>query len=182
MEEPQIWINITFNDYNLIKGKDEFLEELRSKAIVQERTKWYPAACTGFEIETIKVLVNSPILLYVGEVIFSGLIWDAIKSVFHFIFSKIIELKNKNRELEIEKIEFEFNDLSIIIIEDVDTNNTKLLNQLQKLNEYLLIMEKYNIENIRAFTIKNESSWMISYNNGCDECIYSPINQTITNC
>ena len=52
--ETKIWVNITFNVYEQLKGKDEFLATLNQEGIVvQERKIWHPAACTGQEIDAI---------------------------------------------------------------------------------------------------------------------------------
>lgn len=44
--ETKILVNITFNAYDQLVGKDEFLAALkRDGIVVQEREKWQPAAC-----------------------------------------------------------------------------------------------------------------------------------------
>lgn len=44
--ETKIWVNITFNAYDQLVGKDEFLAALKIDGIVvHERENWKPAAC-----------------------------------------------------------------------------------------------------------------------------------------
>lgn len=85
--ETKILVNITFNAYDQLVGKDEFLAALkRDGIVVQEREKWQPAACTGQEIDIILVLINNPFVQYLADVFYG---WDGIW-IHDALYSKVV--------------------------------------------------------------------------------------------
>ncbi len=195
--ETKIWINITFNAENRIKGKNEFMASLQQDGVViQERKTWLPAACTGQEIEIFQILINSDFL---KDVVIYGAAWDIFKEFCKVLFPNLKSLKDYNAELSIGCLDFEFNDISIKIQDLYNADYICLMNAFVDMTNHLEHLNQNEITEIKEitlpyiqnteyseegdtrkyitpidFTDQTDFLWKIAYNNGCNTCYYNP--------
>lgn len=202
--ETKIWVNITFNAYNQLEGKDEFLSTLKQEGIVvQERREWQPAACTGQEIDTILVLINNPIFLYLAKVAMDGMAFGLMMHYIPKLFEALGRLKEQNEDFSVECIQFEFDDITIKIKNLHDVDYAYLQDTFFNMGGHIEYLNQHGINDIREislpyvkreddfednrdtyvtsweFTEEIDYYWRIKYADGCTTCYYNPKEKSI---
>lgn len=202
--ETKIWVNITFNAYDQLVGKDEFLAALkREGVVVQEREKWYPAACTGQEIDIILVLINNPVVQHMAEVAMDGMVWGLMTRFIPKLFEGLGQLKEQNQDFSLECLQFEFDDVTIKIKDLHNVDYAYLQDTFFNLGEHIESLNQQGIDDIREISlpyVKRDENyvdngeiymtsgdiakeidyfWKIIYGNGCMICYYNPKEKTI---
>ena len=202
--ETKIWVNITFNAYDQLVGKDEFLAALkREGVVVQEREKWYPAACTGQEIDIILVLINNPVVQHMAEVVMDGMVWGLMTRFIPKLFEGLGQLKEQNQDFSLECLQFEFDDVTIKIKDLHNVDYAYLQDTFFNLGEHIESLNQQGIDDIREISlpyVKRDENyvdngeiymtsgnfakeidyfWKIIYGNGCMICYYNPKEKTI---
>ncbi len=197
--EAKIWVNITFNAYDQLVGKNEFLTELKREGIVvQEREKWYPAACTGQEIDIILVLINNPIVQYLAKVAMDGMVFGLMTHYIPRLFEALGKLKEQNQDFSVECLQFEFDDITIKIKDLYDVDYTYLQDTFFNMGEHIESLNQQGINDIREISlpyVKRDKDfedngeiymidwnyakemdyfWKIIYSDGCMICYYNP--------
>lgn len=202
--ETKIWVNITFNAYDQLKGKDEFLVALKQDGVVvQERKEWYPAFCTGQEIGIVYILVNSPIFQFFVEAAAAGMAWDMAKEYIPKMFDALRKLKKQNQDFSVGCLRFEFDDITIKIRSLYDVDYAYLQDTFFNMGEHIEYLNAHDITDIREislpyvkedknfeenqdkyttpweFTKEIDYYWRIEYRNGCMTCYYNPREKAI---
>ena len=202
--ETKIWVNITFNAYDQLKGKDEFLVALKQDGVVvQERKKWYPAFCTGKEIGIVYILINSPIFQFFVEAAAAGMAWDLAKEYIPKMFDALRKLKKQNQDFSVGCLRFEFDDVTIKILSLQDVDYAYLRDTFFNMREHIEYLNTHDITDIREislpyvkedknfeenqdkyttpweFTKEIDYYWRIEYGNGCMTCYYNPKDKAI---
>lgn len=202
--EIKIWINITFNSYNQLDGKDEFLTTLKQDGVViQKRTKWYPSYCTGQEISLLQVFINSPWIPFIVEAAAAGMLWDMAKAYIPKLFEALGRLKEQNQDFSVGCMQFEFDDITIKIKDLHNVDYAYLQDTFFNMGLHIEYLNQQKINNIREISlpyVKREEDfednrekyllslnfsneidyfWKINYADGCMTCYYNPRNKTI---
>lgn len=197
--ETKIWVNITFNTDEQLQGKDEFLATLKQEGIVvQERKKWYPAYCSGQEVEVLQMLINSPFFNFAVGAIAGGAFWDTIKYVIKKLFEALSRLKEQNQDFSVESLLFEFDDITIKIKDLHDVDYAYLQDTFFNMGEHIEYLNQQEVNDIReislpyvkkdddfeenrieyetplGFTKEVDYYWKIKYADGCMTCYYNP--------
>lgn len=190
-----LWIRITFNSNNYLKGKDSFVSELKKICPVQVREEWYPSACTCFEFY-IELFVNSPIGVFIKDVVLPGMAFEITKSAFFSISNSLKKFLGKNEEYNLEYLQLSFDDITIKIN---DVNSYGFLLRFSKsLPHHLDVLKTLDVREISKielpFILSNDFDegyddpilyptddnkeedyiWKITYLYGCDICYYCP--------
>ena len=202
--ETNIWVNITFNAYDQLQGKDEFLATLKQEGIVvQERKKWYPAYCSGQEVEVLQMLINSPFFSFAVGAIAGGAFWDTIKYVIKKLFEALSRLKEQNQDFSVESLQFEFDDITIKIRDLRDVDYAYLQDTFFNMGEHIEYLNQQKVNDIREislpyvkkgddfeenrigyetpleFTKEVDYYWKIEYGDGCMACYYNSKDKVI---
>ena len=202
--ETKIWVNITFNVYDQLKGKDEFLATLNQEGIVvQERKKWHPAACTGQEIDAILVLINNPIVQFLAKVAMEGMAFELMRLYVPKLFEALGRLQDQNEEFSVGCLQFEFDDITIKIRELRDVDYVYLQDTFFNMGAHIEYLNQQEISDIREISLpyvkkngdfeenrdeyeksmdsskEKEFYWKIEYANGCMKCYYNPKERAI---
>lgn len=202
--ETKIWVNITFNAYDQLVGKDEFLTALkRDGIVVQEREKWQPAACTGQEIDIILVLINNPIVQYLAKVAMDGMVYGLMMRYIPKLFEALGQLKEQNQDFSVECLQFEFDDITIKIKDLRDVDYAYLQDTFFNMGEHIESLNQMGIVNIREISlpyVKRDEDyedngeiyitsgdfakemdyfWKIIHADGCTICYYNPKEKTV---
>ena len=206
--ETRIWINIVLNADCRIDGKDDFFEALRQEgAVVQERKKWYPAYGSGQEVTLIQMLLNNPYVSFAIGAVASGVFWDATKHIIRKLFDSLRNLKERNEELSIECLQFDFDDITIKAYGLLDVDYTFLQDTILDMGKHIEYLRGHNITDICEISLPYEPReewenaaddnkykiaveytkqvdclWKIKHAYGCLECYYNPRNQEIIKC
>ena len=152
--ETKIWVNITFNSYDQLKGKDEFLATLKQDGVVvQERKEWYPAFCTGQEIGIVYILIKSPIVQFLVEAAAAGMAWDMAKEYIPKIFDALRKLKNQNQDFSVGCLRFEFDDITIKIRSLHDVDYAYLQDTFFNMGEHIEYLKISNITDIKEISL-----------------------------
>lgn len=194
MENNGVWIRIQFNTYNLYEGSDDLVKELKEICPVQSSTKWYPAACTGYEL-LLSIDFNLSLSAFINNVLIPGAefagVCYAAKSIWK-IFDKFI---TKNDTIEIQELNLNFDDVTIEI-ESV-MSYTALQKVYNDISDHLQYLESKNIKDIykiklpfikdiddkdkpyyRKWSLEDgddeELFWEIIYERGLERCFYNP--------
>lgn len=202
--ETKIWVNITFNSYDQLKGKEEFIAALKQDGVVvQERKKWYPAFCTGQEIGIVYILINSPIFQFLVEAAAAGMAWDMAKEYIPKMFDALRKLKKQNQDFSVGCLRFEFDDITIKIRSLYDVDYAYLQDTFFNMGEHIEYLNAHDITDIREISLpyvrsdgsyventdeyalsgdyvkEKEYFWKIEYSNGCMKCYYNPKDKAI---
>lgn len=197
--ETKIWVNITFNAYDQMAGKDEFLATLKQEGVVvQERKKWYPAYCTGQEIGLVCILINSPILKFLVGAAAGGMVWDMAKEYIPKLFDSLSKLRLQNQDFSVNCLRFEFDDITIKIRSLHDVDYAYLQDTFFNMGEHIKYLNNHEINDIKEISlpyVKNDENfeenkemyttsweftnqidyyWKIEYDSGCMTCYYNP--------
>lgn len=155
-----VWINLTYCSNTRLQGFEELKSELSENYIVQVRKEWLPAYSEYNEI-WLDILINSSFADYMLNIIVGGIVWDVTKSTGHFILKKLWNAiasftKKNNNEQSIERISFQFDDVTIVL-NGVSQANEDLVNQLfRKISEHLPILKTKGIDDITQIIIPVE--------------------------
>ena len=196
--ENKIWIRIESNNYCLLEGKDELIENLRQVCVVQEKKVWYPAACTGFEFVS-EILFNSTLSEFIQNIVVGGLAWDVIKKTCVKILESLGNFAQKNNEFDFGNWKLCFDDVTIIVSENL--NYAQIVNIYQKFPYHLENLKKKDISQITQIELmyyesikeeshkteikkvcdvsENELLWKVWNSYGCGRCYYIPANETL---
>lgn len=202
--ETRIWINITFNAYDQLKGKEEFLAALKQDGVVvQERKIHYPSCCTGQEVEVIQVLINNPIIQYLAYKAMDKMVDSLLEYYVPRLFEALRKLKKQNQDFSIGCLQFEFDDITIKIKDLYDVDYAYLQNTFYNMGEHIEYLKNNTITDIREISlpyVKNDENfeenrdkyttplvftkeidyyWKIEYGNGCMICYYNPKDRAI---
>lgn len=202
--ETKIWVNITFNSYDQLKGKEEFLATLKQEGVVvQVRKEWYAGACTGQEIGIVYILINSPIFQFLVEAAAAGMVWDMAKKYIPTLFNSLRNLKEQNRDFSVGCLRFEFDDITIKIKDLHDVDYSYLQDTFFNMGEHIEYLSQREIDAIREislpyikkdddfeenmdkyetamdFAMKKDYYWKIKYADGCMTCYYNPREKAI---
>ena len=192
--ENNLWIRIEFNDYNLLQGKDELLNELREVCTVQSRNKWYPAACTGLEF-LVDINFNLTLQEFVNNVIIPGFEYWVVGKAFSKIWSAFKAFLEKNKEYDIQSLKLYFNDV-VITFRGSPSYGT-MMKVYQSLPRHLDILQENGITEISEIrfpyceVVDEETGektykesfwdntdddllWKVRYMLGCESCYYNP--------
>lgn len=197
--KTKIWVNITFNSYDQLEGKDEFLATLKQDGVVvQERKEWYPACCTGQEIGVVYILLNSPFLKFLIGAAAGGMVWDMAKEYISKLFDSLRQLKDQNQDFSVSCLRFEFDDITIKIRSLHDVDYAYLQDTFFNMGEHIEYLGNQGVTDIREISLpyvkKDENFeenmekytasweftkdidyyWKIEYANGCMTCYYNP--------
>lgn len=190
-----LWIRLNFNSYNTLKGKDEFVKELREEYIVQVRDVWYPAACEGTEF-VMQVLAHIEGLkdsaIYAIEL-------DIIAACFKKLWKSLTKFTESNDsyyltlELTFDEITFKFHDVC-------PGNYGSLMQLIAHIHEHLQILRHNQIDHIchidvncnvpeeliekknyefSDYSIFQKSIWKIDYERGLESCYYDSSSRLI---
>lgn len=202
--ETKIWVNVTFNSYDQLKGKEEFIAALKQDGVVvQERKEWYPAFCTGQEIGIVYILINSPIFQFLVEAAAAGMAWDMAKEYIPKMFDALRMLKKQNQDFSVGCLRFEFDDITIKIRSLYDVDYAYLQDTFFNMGEHIEYLNAHDITDIREISLpyvrsdgpyventdeyalsgdyvkEKEYFWKIEYSNGCMKCYYNPKDKAI---
>lgn len=171
------------------------IEELRKVCVVQERKKWYPAACTGAEFFAV-LNFNLTITTFFNNVLIpSAELWlftTACKAICK-AFSKFLK---KNSGLEFQTLTLTFNDATIVVNETLANHYDFLVQLYQVLPKHWVKFQELGIKeiiNIESPILPNDSNvdlieryctgneitpesclWLIHYELGLEHCFYNP--------
>ena len=192
-----IWIQLRFNNYCTLDGKDELVKELSDICTVQVREEHYAAACTGMEFAAI-VLIKGSLADFVKDMIIAGAAWDLTKKALKAVWNAFNKFVEKNERLaDLQHLELTFNDATIKINGVLEQRYGYLLKLFQSFPEHWNTLEKLGIDNISEIELpfelykEDEDSepgyidpmldtpeekylWKVCYLWGCDSCYYNP--------
>lgn len=193
IESTNLWIRINVNAYSILEGTDDLVNELKENYPVQFRKEWHPAACEGTEI-VFQFFADINLRSLLSNVVLPGVAFDIIKIIFKKVWDALQRFIECNRAIDIQSLEFLFNDITIRI-ENVGKNNYLNLVQLfQVLYRHITIMESNGIKEISLIRLpvigeeavelvvqeemKNgqkftDCIWFVQYGLGCEKCYYN---------
>lgn len=192
-EKNNIWIRINVNSKSLLEGTESFVSELRENYPVQYRKEWYPSACEGTEI-IIQFFTDTPLGSFLSNVVFAGMAYDITKSLFKKVWAALVKFVERNKTIEIQQLEFVFDDITICITDVTNNNYLNLALLFQQLHQHLRILESKGIKEISLIRlpvvgeesaefnepeeIENEKKftdciWFVEYDLGCSRCYYN---------
>lgn len=191
-----IWIRIAFNNCGTFEGREDFVKELKQICVVQERDKWYPAACTGTEC-IVEFLLN----MSLADLIVQGLAWDALKKTCNSIWKSFNKFISSNQGIDFQKLTFSFNETTVVVNEPLDNLLSFLHDLYSCLHQHWPILKQKGINNIDKIELPvmpNDSNsdilkyvdfdieetpencmWKITYNYGLNVCYYNPVSKQI---
>ncbi len=200
-EDMNVWIRIGVNSYSLLDGTDDFVNELKKDYPVQFRKIWYPAACEGTEI-VIQFFTDSSFGSFLSNVVFAGIAYDITKSLFLKACDALQKFIERNCAIDIQYLDFVFNDVTIRIEEVGNNNYLNLALLFQQLHRHIKLLESKGIKDIcliRLPVVGEESAdfslteavrsgekftdclWYIEYDLGCSNCYYNSNSEEILN-
>lgn len=190
-----LWIRLNFCHYNTLKGKEEFINELRKEYIVQVRNVWYPAACEGTEfvmqvLAHIEGFKESAIYALELEIVIRSFkrMWNAL--------SRLTET-NESYYLTLDLV---FDDITIEFHDVCPCNYGSLLRLVSNLSEHIRTLKKNKVQDICHISVNcqvpeeyidhvtyefddpnifQKSIWKVKYDLGCNICYYYSYNKTI---
>jgi hypothetical protein len=190
-----IWIQLTFNSYGNFEGKDELIEELRKVCVVQERKKWYPAACTGAEFFAT-LNFNLSFTAFLNNVIIPNVVFLAFIVACKAIWKAASSFLKKNKGFELQTLTLTFNDATIVVNETLENHYGFLVRLFQSLPKHWAKLQELGLKNIDMIelpVLHTDASvellekycseegetpenclWLISYELGLEHCYYSP--------
>ena len=200
MENSGAWIRIEFNTNNQYEGAEELVRELKETCPVQSSTRWHASYCTGLEL-LLSLNFNLSLTAFLNNVIIPGaqfaLTCAAVKSIW-----KIFEnFYKKNQAIQIDRLEINFDDVTIIV--EYVMSYGKLVKLCQEFPEHHKILESHGIMNICKIVLpyienegedadrkpyrlwsledddENEIYWRIVYERGLETCFYKPSQKVI---
>lgn len=190
-----IWIKITFNSKEQVEGKDELMEELRQVCVVQERKLWYPSCDSGTEF-FVEILFNSPLSLFIQNVVIPGLAWDALKICCSKLWDAFTKFERKNGGVDLQTLTLTFNDATVKVNGTLGNNYFFLVRLFQCLPNHWERLQELGLKDIIKIelpVLPNDNSiellekycteedetpenclWYIRYELGFENCYYSP--------
>lgn len=188
-----IWVRINVNANSRLEGTDEFIKELKENYTVQYRREWYPSACEGTEL-ILQFFIDTALGNFFSNVVVTGIAYDITKSLFKKAWEAILKFIERNSAIDIQPLEFVFNDVTICI-EDVRKNNYAYLALLfQQLHHHINIMELNGVKEISYIRLPvvgeefanlnvpeevkcgqkfTDCIWYVKYDLGCSVCYYN---------
>lgn len=201
LEKTNIWIRINVNSYSILEGTDDLVNELKKNYPVQFRKDWYPAACEGTEI-MFQFFADINLLSFLSNVVFPGVAFDITKIIFKKAWKAIQRFIECNRTIDIQCLEFVFNDITIKI-EDIGKNNyLNLVLLFQELYRHIIILESKGIKEISLIRLPvvgeesvgldvqeevksgqkfSDCIWFVQFGLGCENCYYNSNTEDIIN-
>ena len=201
IDKTNIWIRINVNSYSILEGTDDLVNELKENCPVQFRKEWHPAACEGTEI-IFQFFADINLRSFLSNVVLPGVAFDITKIIFKKVWNALQRFIECNRAIDIQSLEFLFNDITISI-ENVGKNNYLNLIQLfQELYRHIKILESKGIKEIsliRLPVVGKESVgldvqeevksgqkftdciWFVQFGLGCENCYYNSNTEDIIN-
>lgn len=193
VDNINIWVRVNVNTKSCLDGTNDFVKELKEFCPVQYRKEYYPNACEGTEI-IIKFFTDSVLGSFFSNVVFSGIAFDITKFFFKKTWDVVIKFIERNRAIDIQELEFVFNDITISI-SDVNKNNYLNLALLfQQLHKHIKVMEVDGIkdickirlpvvgeeianlnipEEVKDYYNYTDCVWYVIYDFGCNSCYYN---------
>ena len=195
MDNSGTWIQIQFNTYNLYDGSDELVRELKEICPVQASTKWYPAACTGFEL-LLSLNFNLSLSEFLNNVLIPGAQFSCVCAAAKTIWKCFDKFYKKNHAIEIHELNLTFDDVTFLF-ENVMSYDA-MRKFYDELPEHLQHLESENIKNISEIKLpyieekddetgeisyrewsledgdEEELFWSITYERGLERCLYNP--------
>lgn len=141
---PTPCIEIKTGTSSQIVGLDDFIKNLNSIGQVHSRQRWYPAACTGFELELlVKVGVGLALIWR------DGLVYDLSKKLLGKIFRQIEDLYAKNdNAIDLIPLKVEYDDTTIEFDGVSAGQLPKLSAFFNSLPKHLEVLETKGVTNI----------------------------------
>lgn len=176
---------------NAIEGLDEFNSELSKYYNLSSEKQWAPACGSGVAIGII-ITVGG---YYINNVVIPSVLWEQSKKVFQKLWDALFRLYQRNDDnLEIEMIEFRFNDITIRVHNRDLQSYGAMLKLFQGLNEHINNLRRKGIEDVNLIELPyvkaeceeqvvyncepydsvDEYVWKVSYLNGCSKLYYNP--------
>lgn len=190
-----IWIQLTFNSNGVFEGKDELIEELRKVCVVQERKKWYPAACTGAEFFAA-LNFNLTFTSFLNNVIIPNVEFLAFIVACKAIWKATSTFMKKNEGFELQTLTLTFNDATIVVNETLENHYGFLVRLFQSLPKHWAKFQELGLKDINRIElpvlptddsvellekycteeVENPENclWLIRYELGLEHCYYSP--------
>lgn len=181
---------------NAIEGLDEFNSELSKYYNLSSEKQWAPACGSGVAIGII-ITVGG---YYINNVVIPSVLWEQSKKVFQKLWDALFRLYQRNDDnLEIEMIEFRFNDITIRVHNRDLQSYGAMLKLFQGLNEHINNLRRKGIEDVNLIELPyvkaeceeqvvyncepydsgDEYVWKVSYLNGCSKLYYNPFSGAI---
>lgn len=92
MQDTRTWLVVVFNSNSILKGKEQFVEELRKNFTVQEKKQWFPACCDYTEFFVL-LFENGPI----RDFFLTNIAWELLKKGVKELY-KALETLSKSNE------------------------------------------------------------------------------------
>lgn len=190
-----LWIRLEFCHHNTLKGRDEFINELREEYTVQVRDIWYPACCEGTEF-VMQVLAHIEGL---KESAIYALELEIIVRCFKKMWMALSNLTKCNESYYLT-LNLEFDDVTIEFQDVYPGNYSSLLRLVSHISEHIQILKKNKIHHISHITVNcnlpeefkdkmsyefddpnifQKSIWKVNYDLGCNKCYYNPLDKTL---
>lgn len=201
IDKTNIWIRINVNSYSILEGTDDLVNELKENCPVQFRKEWHPAACEGTEI-VFQFFADINLRSFLSNVVLPGVAFDITKIIFKKVWNALQRFIECNRAIDIQSLEFLFNDITISI-ENVGKNNYLNLIQLfQELYRHIKILESKGIKEISLIRLPvvgedsvgldvqeevksgqkfTDCIWFVQFGLGCENCYYNSNTEDIIN-
>lgn len=201
IDKTNIWIRINVNSYSILEGTDDLVNELKENCPVQFRKEWHPAACEGTEI-IFQFFADINLRSFLSNVVLPGVAFDITKIIFKKVWNALQRFIECNRAIDIQSLEFLFNDITISI-ENVGKNNYLNLIQLfQELYRHIKILESKGIKEISLIRLPvvgedsvgldvqeevksgqkfTDCIWFVQFGLGCENCYYNSSTEDIIN-
>lgn len=190
-----LWIRLNFCHHNTLKGKQEFIDELRKEYTVQVRDVWYPAACEGTEF-VMQVLAH---LEGFKESAIYALELEIVVKCFKRMWNALSKLSETNESYYLT-LDLIFDDITIKFHDVCPGNYGSLLRLVSNIPEHIQILKKNHVQNICHISVNcqvpeeyidqktyefddqnifQKSMWEVKYDLGCNICYYDSYNKRI---
>lgn len=196
----QHWIEVSIGTYNHIIGFDELIKEMESVGSVHIRKKWYPACCTGFELNLV-VKVGT----WLANTLLSGIAYDLIKAGVNKLIESLCKLFAANGEdMELQTLTLDYDDTTICFDGISGGRMSGLAEFFNSLPDHMEWLRQHGVKNIDRISlpiqgetlgqleesgvILNEYDsigadyfciWSISYDYGCNHTFYDSKHQKL---
>lgn len=193
LENMNIWVRISLNANSRLEGTDELIKDLKKNFPVQYRREWYPSACEGTEL-IIQFFTDTALWNFFSNVLVTGFAYDITKCLFNKAWEAIQKFIERNSAIDIQPLEFVFNDVTISIVDVGKNNYANLASLFQQLRHHINIMEMNGVKEIcyirlpvlgeesEDFDVPDEVKcgqkftdcvWYVKYDLGCSICYYN---------
>lgn len=155
-----VWIVLTYCSNTHLQGLDELKKELSEYYNVQSRKEWLPAYSEYNEI-WLDVFINNPISDFLIYAAAGGFVWDVTKAGVKILLGKLWEALTKfteknNNEQSIERLNFMFDDITIVINGITDADISLVGRLFQNLAKHLPLLKAKGIKGIKSIIVPVE--------------------------